>query len=225
MIIFHPNNVSPWIQAHKKEWKIFVPFVLTAISIVTLHLLLHPVRILGMDTSVFYMDEKYTLASFFSVTTAFLIGFLSLSRISPRKQTLREKSIETAYGLFFLILSFDEYFEVHEYITTIIKQYFHNGEIMGVLANASWMFPLSIVIVAIFILLIVKIVTSKKDVQTPMIAGCMSFILVLAFELLGSITYGQPIYVAFVAAEEGMEMIGISFFLLATLIEERKQYH
>lgn len=214
--------MDAWIRKYNREWTLFVFFALTALGIVLLHFLFHPVRILGMDTSLFYMDEKYTLASFFSVTTAFLIGFLSLCRVCPYKRTLKEKSIEIGYGMFFLILSFDEYFEVHEYITTLIKGYFHQGELIGLLAQASWIFPLSLVIIAIFFILIIKISTAGRDVRIPMVLGCVSFVTVLVCELLGSVTYGESIYLVFVAIEEGMEMLGISFFLLASSVEEKK---
>lgn len=197
----------------------FLVFAGTAVGITLLHLLFHPIRVLGMDTSIFYMDEKYTLAAFFSVVTAFLIGFLSLSRVAPAQPKGNKRLLETAYGLFFLILSLDEYFEVHEYITTLVKSYFHNGELIGLLANASWIFPLSLCIGVIFILLTMKILQAAHNVRIPMILGACSFMIVLALELLGSIAYGQSVYVIFVAMEEGMEMIGISFFLLATLQE------
>lgn len=52
-----------------------------------------------------------------------------------------------------------------------------------------------------------------------MIFGSLCFLAVLVFELFGSATYGHDVYVYFVAIEEGMEMIGVSFFLMATLIE------
>jgi hypothetical protein len=46
--------------------------------------------------------------------------------------------------------------------------------------------------------------------------------LVLVLELAGSGTYGKHIYLYFVAAEEGLEMMGMSFFLLAALLENHK---
>ncbi len=53
-----------------------------------------------------------------------------------------------------------------------------------------------------------------------MLIGAFCFLRVLIFELLVSATYGKDIYVYYVALEEGLEMIGESFFLLAALIKK-----
>src|SRR5690606_28744914 len=108
------------LMTKSKEFNIFLAFFVTAIFIVILHLLFHPVRVLGMDTSIFYMDEKYTLAAFFSTVTAFLVGFLNLTKVENVKNKTK-RFVNTIYGLFFLTLAFDEYFEVHEYTNTLIK--------------------------------------------------------------------------------------------------------
>jgi hypothetical protein len=173
-----------------------------------------------MDTSIFYMDEKCTLAAFFITVTAFLVGCLSLSRALSLKK-LRQKIIDTGYGLFFIILALDEYFEIHEYTNTVIKTSFKEEGILKTLANFSWIFPLSLIITAVFILLLIKIKTVRKKIRMPLILGSLSFLTVLIFELLGSTTYGQNIFLYFVAIEEGLEMIGASFFLLAGLMEAK----
>ncbi|MBP8591128.1 hypothetical protein KBI33_01505 [Candidatus Shapirobacteria bacterium] len=59
-----------------------------------------------------------------------------------------------------------------------------------------------------------------KPVCLPMLIGAFCFLRVLIFELLVSATYGKDIYVYYVALEEGLEMIGESFFLLAALIKK-----
>ncbi|MBP8591129.1 hypothetical protein KBI33_01510 [Candidatus Shapirobacteria bacterium] len=51
----------------------------------------------------FYMDEKYTLAAFFSTVTAFLTGHLSLANIKKGEPNGR-KIVDLAYGFFFIIL-------------------------------------------------------------------------------------------------------------------------
>lgn len=213
--------MKQWMRTYKKEINIFFICMLFAFCIVVFHLLFHSVRLLGMDTSIFYMDEKYTLASFFTTVIAFLVGYISLSCVYPNIKIMREKIIEFGYGVFFLLLAFDEYFEVHEYINTLIKGYLHQGELMGLLANISWIFPLSVIVLCVFVLLFIKIFYSPMQIKIPMIVGCCCVITVLIFELLGSITYGQHIYVYFVAAEEGMEMMGVTWFLLASLIETK----
>lgn len=209
-------------RKYHQQFLVFLIFLFLAFLIVILHLLFHPVRVLGMDTSIFYMDEKYTLAAFFTTITAFLVGYLSLVNAVSSKIKFINKIVNIGYGLFFVILSIDEYFEIHEYINAIIKLGFKEKGKLGALVNFSWVFPLFIIIMAIFTLLLVKIKKTEKEINKPLILGCLSFLVVLLFELLGSATYGQNIYLYFVAVEEGMEMVGISFFFLATIIETRK---
>lgn len=201
---------------------VFSIFFIIVLLIVLFHLLFHPIRVFGMDTSIFYMDEKYTLAAYFSTITAFIIGFLALTNISKTKSKLNKLS-DISFGLFFLILSFDEYFEVHEHTNTMIKNILKTDNLLASLAHLSWIFPLSIIIFFVFFLLIIKIKNSSKVVRLPFIFGCVSFGTVLIFEILGSSTYGQNIYLYYVAAEEGLEMIGVTFFLLGVLIENEKK--
>lgn len=205
-------------KSSKKAYCTFYLFLFIAFLIVVLHLLFHPIRVLGMNTSIFYMDEKYTLAAYFSTITAFLTGYLSF--ISAFGKTgKKQKLASLAFALFFLILSFDEYFEVHEYANTIIKKISNTNSLLGQLAHLSWVFPLSVIIIFVFYLFFLKFLHSPKIVRHPIILGCICFALVLIVEVLGSATYGQNIYLYFVAIEEGLEMVGVSFFLLSVLLE------
>lgn len=206
---------------YKEAYLVFFVFIFTSFLIVALHFLFHPVRVLGMDTSIFYMDEKYTLASFFTCVTAFFVGFLSVINTTQKRQKLRKSVFDLGFSLFFIILSIDEYFEIHEYVNNTIKLELNEGTILKNLSSFSWVFPLSFIIFTVFILLVGKIINeSKTEIKKPLVLGTLCFILVLVFELAGSATFGNNIYLYFVAFEEGLEMIGVSFFLLATLIEK-----
>jgi hypothetical protein len=205
---------------HQQEFIIFLIFLFLALFIVILHLLFHPIRVLGMDTSIFYMDEKNTLAAFFSTVTAFLVGYLAFLNISKNKIKLR-KIININYGLFFILLALDEYFEIHEYVNIIIKSSLKEEGIFKILSDFSWIFPLFLVIILVFSLLLIKIKLTTEEIRKPIIIGVFCFLFVLIFELFGSATYGQNIFLYFVAIEEGLEMIGVSFFLLAGLIEKK----
>lgn len=207
-------------RLYRPELITFGLFFSIAVIIVILHLLFHPFRVLGMDTSIFYMDEKYTLAAFFLTITAFLVGYLTLTNLTKIQKNIKWFA-SVVYGLFFVGLALDEYFEIHEYANTLVKAVITTDGPAKTLANLSWIFPLSFIILAVFILLIVKIKHSTANIRLPMILGGLSFVVVLIFELLGAATYGQDIYVYFVAIEEGMEMIGASFFLLAALLDRR----
>lgn len=199
--------------------KLFFIFFSTALGIVLLHILFHPVRVLGMDTSIFYMDEKYTLASFFSTVTTMLIGYIALTnRIKIHE--LKKKVISNAFGIFFILLSFDEYFEVHEYINTLIKSAITENGMMKTLSTFSWIFPLFLIITGVLVVFFLKLKFSANEVKKPLMIGICCYVVVLIFELLGSATYGNNIYIYFVAVEEGMEMIGSAYFLLAVLIEK-----
>ncbi len=213
--------MKKFIRLYKPQIIACSPFFVIALIIVVLHLFLHPVRVLDMSTSIFYMDEKHTLAALFLTLTSFLVGYLILVNLVNKKNKT-ERLINLFYGLFFIILSIDEYFEVHEYANTLVKAAIKNDGIGKSLTNWSWIFPLSLIILAVFVLFIVKIKNLKPNARLPIILGTLSFGLVLIFELLGAATYGNNIYVYFVAIEEGMEMIGISFFLLAVLVENKK---
>lgn len=200
----------------------FLLFLFTSLTIVALHLLYHPIRVLGMDTSIFYMDEKYTLAAYLTTITAFLIGFLNLTQVFPYQKTLKRRLINLSFGFFFLFLSFDEYFEVHEHANTLVKASLASQEtLFATLANLSWIFPLSLLILIAFGLFIAKIILVQKLPRRLYILGSLAFALVLVFELLGSSTYGQNIYLYYVAIEEGLEMVGTSLFLYGTLLEAK----
>lgn len=214
-------TIISFFKSFRQEIIIFSIIFIAALIITILHLSFHPNRVLGMDTSIFYMDEKYTLASFFSVVTAFLVGYTALTNIRVRGFGFISLA-NIAYGLFFIILAIDEYFEIHEYANTIIKTNLKEEGIAHTLSNLSWIFPLSIIIIIVFLLILAKIKFSDKLVRIPMLVGMFCFLLVLIFELLGASTYGQDIYVYYVAVEEGLEMAGISFFLLAVLMEKTK---
>ncbi|MBN1915786.1 hypothetical protein JW796_02205 [Candidatus Dojkabacteria bacterium] len=164
------------------------------------------------------MDEKYTLASYFTSITAFITGYTALSAMILQKQK-KIKIQNIVFGLFFLILSLDEYFEIHEYANSLAKSALKGTGMFSSLANLSWLFPLSIIILAVFAFLITKIVKAGGLARKAMIAGSVCFFVVLVFELFGSLTYGQNIYLYFVAVEEGLEMIGVSFFLLGILVD------
>lgn len=210
-----------FLKKYKSEIKIFIYFIFFALLTVLLHLLFHPVRVLNMDTSIFYMDEKYAIAAFFSTITAFLVGFISLININllPKKTIKRISAI--GYGLLFIILSIDEYFEIHEFINDTIKNNLKTGNLIKTLSSQSWIFPLIFIIAIVFTLLFIKVKSSPSDIKKVILIGTFCFSLVLIFELFGSVTYGQNIYVYFIAIEEGLEMIGVSFFLLASLIENK----
>jgi hypothetical protein len=187
-------------------------------TIVCLHFLLHPVRVLGMDTSLFYLDEKYTLATFFSVTVSFLTGYLFLQH-APFAKTRLHRAANTAFAVFFLALSFDEMFEVHEFANTLIKQILGQTHVFGSLAHFSWIFPLAGLILLSFFLMAVKVRLSHPRVAGIILAGITCYGIVLVLELIGSASFGRPEYLIYVGLEEGMEMTGTALMFMAARTE------
>ena len=199
---------------------IFLIFLSTAFLIVLLHFLFHPIRALGMRTSIFYMDEKVTLSAFYTIVTAFVTGFLSLMLVDKLKNQ-KEKLFWSALGVFFLILSIDEYLEIHEYVNTLVKLTLKKESFAGQLAHLSWIFPLFLVILAFFSLFLWGIINEKKpQVKSALMKGAFCFGIVLILEILGALTFGKHIYLYLVAIEEGAEMLGTAFFLLGVLNKE-----
>lgn len=202
------------------EVRAFGVFLATALVIVGLHLVFHPVRVLGMNTSIFYMDEKQTLAAFFTTVTAFLVGCLAI-RSSLRYEG-KKKLAGLVYGVFFFVLAADEYFEIHEYANTMIKEGVGEDGLIKNLTDQSWIYSLSVLVVLVFLMLVVKIRLSSIEVRNVLMLGLVCFLGVLTFEFLGSATYGLDVYVYLVALEEGLEMVGVSLFLLGSLLELKK---
>ena len=77
-------------------------------------------------------------------------------------------------------------------------------------------------VVLVFLMLVVKIRLSSIEVRNVLMLGLVCFLGVLTFEFLGSATYGLDVYVYLVALEEGLEMVGVSLFLLGSLLELKK---
>ena len=196
---------------------IFLIFLSAAFLIILLHFLFHPIRVLGMDTSIFYLDEKTTLSAFYMIAVCSLTGFLCLMIVDKLKNK-KEKLFWSALGVFFWILSIDEYFEIHEHVNTLVKLILKKESFAGQLAHLSWIFPLLLVIVSFFGLFLWGIVHEKNfQVKSALIKGTFLFVIVLIFEILGALTFGRHIYLYFCAVEEGSEMLGVAFFLLAVL--------
>jgi hypothetical protein len=195
---------------------IFAVFATAALIVVALHFLFHPVRVLGMNTSIFYMDERLTLAAFYTTVVAFMVGFLTLININ-RLKGMKERLLYSAYGMFFIYLAFDEYFEIHEYMNDLVKTHIADNPI-GQLAHLSWIYPLFALILIVFTVFAMLLVAEKNNKIKAYIAlGLLSYFFVIMFEFLGASTFGQDIYVTYVGIEEGLEMLGSAFFLAVVL--------
>ena len=215
--LFNGNiDLKKWNMKKDSRHLMFWCFLISALIIILFHFLFHPIRVLGMSTSIFYLDEQITLAAFFTIVVSFTTGYIALTH-HQKVKNLAERLIISCWGVFFIIMAMDEYFEIHEYINTLVKLNFKNSQI-GILANISWIFPLLTLILTVFAFWTYILIKEKQTkVKYPLMVGLVSFMLVLVFELLGSKAFGKNIYILYVGLEEGLEMVGSSFFYLATV--------
>lgn len=196
---------------------IFKLFLSTAGLITFFHFLFHPVRVFGWQTSIFYLDEKFSLGAYFTGSIEFLTAFIALNVVlSDRKK--RDKLLNGALGIFFFLLSFDEYFEIHEYLREVVAKLLVPSSSLGLLTQISWIFPFFLVIVSIFILLLYSVFTEhNKYIKKLFLIGMSLYVFVLVLEVVGGMLYGYPVYIIFVGLEEGAEMIAASVFLYAMM--------
>jgi hypothetical protein len=201
----------------KQSTAIFKIFLTFAGVIVFLHFLLHPVRIWGWQTSLFYLDEKFTFGTYYTVVTYFLASFFGLLATLRMKKG-REKILSGGLSAFFFLLSFDEFFEVHEYIREVIDKALTTGSFAEMLTRISWIFPFLLVIVGVFSLLLYSVFTEhNKKIRNLFMIGICLYAFVLVLEVFGGMLYGYPIYITFVGLEEGMEMASGAVFLYAMM--------
>jgi hypothetical protein len=239
---------------NKQHKNLIVALCIATVLIVIAHLLWHGVRVLDMSTSIFYMDEKLTLAAYLTTVLSFFVGLTVLSngiggkgksgckcvKMSKECKNKREVNaggcmcrcgkevdgkvsswrswvVNALYGSFFVWLSMDEHFEIHEYMNGVIKGW---DNMLGAWANTSWIFSLSLIILAVFVIFIMKYRDLSKVARRPFLYGLGLFVVILIFEMLGALSYGHDIYVYYVAVEEGAEMMSMVMFAAAALIEK-----
>ena len=198
----------------KKAPNIYLIF--TALTIF-LHFTLSWWKPLNKGQSIFYLDEQITTGMLLSVLGLFLTGVIYFINVEYQKSK-KQKLISQAFGLLFWALMLDEYFEMHEYLNTLIKDLLGNTSKLGVLSHLSWVFPLSIILLFIcgFILYSLKSETNKVA-KKSLIIGLILALTVLPLEVIGGSTYGNWYYVIFVGLEEGIELVAISFFMKSAL--------
>lgn len=195
------------------------------IIIALLHYTLMSEAVLGKPQSIFYMDEEITLASWFTSVLAFTTGYFFLRYSNELRKVASKTSTETKEGLitlftgiFFLLLSFDEYFSVHEYLNGLIKHNTVSDSIFNEIAEFSWMGPLSIIMLVVVWAFIQLIrIETFPDIKRSYVIGLLLFILVLILELTGGRLYGHWTYAWVVGLEETFEMFGIAMFLNGVL--------
>jgi hypothetical protein len=196
-------------------------FLLINLLIILTHFLFHNKKILGMDTSLFYLDETITTGSFFSTITLFFTGYFFL-QYGDQVKNKGKSFIYSITGLLFLALSLDEYFSIHEYLNFKVKHWIKFDGEFGPL-DSTWMVSLSfliLIVISVFIVLIKN--ETNKFAKYSYLTGLICFIIVLVFEVLGANNFEHLIYIFFTGIEEGLEMIGATFFLNGILLKQNE---
>lgn len=200
----------------KNNLKVFYSLLALNILILVLHGILRDTIILNKSYSIFDIDRQVTFASHFGTVVSFTIGLLTLLTLSYFREK-KDKIINTIIGIFFIILSYDEIIEIHEEANHYFKQFFKNDGIKDFIAF-NWIYPLIIPIIIIISVFILKVYREKnKAIKLQYIFGILSFVGVLFFELYSQQNYGHEVFDYLIIFEEGLEMFGVSLFLLATL--------
>lgn len=181
------------------------------LAVVASHFLFHPARLLGMSTSLFYLDEEFTLGALLMFCLTFYCGILALELFFSTKQTKY-----LIWLAIFWTLSLDEYFSIHEYLNDLLKRFLDPENGLAQLASKSWVLTLGILFLIPAGYILYHLVREKDQrVRNLFLLGLCFYILILLIEGMGGQTYGKDIYIFFVGIEEGMEMIGTIFFIEA----------
>jgi lipoprotein signal peptidase len=189
-------------------------YMLLVFAVLVLHFIFHSWHVLGRSYSIFYLDEEVTLATMLTSTLA-IVTAVAFFEFAYRVKKDRLKSV-TSYlaGFFFLALAADEYFSIHEYLNTAIR---NDGESLGAIqgvAETSWVFSLGIIILIVILGFLYYIWNEKdSEVQKSYRIGLLFFIFVIVMEPVGGYFFGEWFYLFLVGAEEVSEMLGICFFM------------
>lgn len=164
-----------------------------------------------MSTSLFYLDEEFTLGAMLMFCLTFYSGILALELFfSTRK---------VKYLLWlavFWTLGLDEYFSIHEYLNDVLKRFLDPENGIAQLASTSWVLTLGVLFLIPAGYIFYQALSEKeRNVRNLLLLGFCSYIAVLLIELVGAQTYGRDIYLFFIGIEEGLEMIGTIFFIEA----------
>ncbi len=137
-------------------------YLVIAFVIFLLHLFLNSFKPLGKEYSIFYLDEEYTIGVLFTSALTLITGLEFISYAV--KKFIKKNLIIFLSGFFFLALSIDEFFSIHETFNTYIRESVLNIEIVKSSAEVSWVFSL-LLLALIVIALLIMLVYKEKDFE------------------------------------------------------------
>lgn len=164
-----------------------------------------------MNTSLFYLDEEFTLGALLMFCLTFYAGVLALELFFSTK-----KYKYLIWLAIFWTLALDEYFSIHEYLNDLLKRYLDPDNGIAQLASTSWVLTLGLIFLIPAGYIFYQILIEKnKHARTLILLGLFVYILILFIEVIGGQTYGEDVYLTFVGIEEGLELVGTIFFVEA----------
>lgn len=210
-------------ESHAK--RLLKLLICVEIGMVLLFLLDHYFVFLGRPHATFDLDDERSLSAWFSSTQLFMIGFLFLTQhFSVQYDTKIPLKLLTFVGLGFIFLSIDESVMIHEKLNTQLSSVLWLPKFKG--GNGIWISVYALMLMFMLVLL-------KKDIINIWQLYIKEFLLfILGASLIGIgavlleiIGYeylkyqtSQNGYKLEVAFEEGLEMLGASIILYATML-------
>ena len=202
------------------------------VTLVGLHILavgaavLFPGPVLQGIREVFDLDQERNLPSKFSALQLALasVMLVVLSR-KTRGSPTRDRGYWLALAVVFAYLTIDEYFSIHERMTTPVISRFGSGNV----PLRAWLIPYAILVSAFGVSFVRFWWRQPQAIRWQLAVAASIYIGGgMGLELVGSwlaetVGEASPLYLLEVVVEESMEMIGVALFIrtLATLIQAR----
>ena len=221
------------IKLPVKPFKIVLPLGITAFLLVITSIGTQLIKfIFGLDIlfNLFYLDREQNIPTYFSalllIIAALLLGFIA---ILNRKKGISHISEWTILSLGFLVMAFDEAFQVHEKMIVPVRSLIGAGN-FGFFYYA-WVIPgiLLIVFLGIYFFRFFMDLSQKTRINF-LIAAILFVGGAVGMELIGgryAELYGvnNLTYSMIACVEEGLEMAGVIIFIRALLIYFQDNYH
>jgi hypothetical protein len=168
----------------------------------------------------FYFNGEANVPAFYSALGISLCGFLllligDLTIERQRGQSLGWKML----GYIFIFLALDEFFSIHEGLTTFSRNMIGGTSVAGGYLNYAWVIPYFILFGGVFLLLTKFFLKLPNATKIQFFVSCLVFLSgAIGMELIGGrheLFYGTDNlnYFLLVTLEELLEMIGIIIFI------------
>lgn len=205
---------------------IFFVIFLT-VGFLSISFIFEPSRI---SFAVFNLSGEKNVPATFSAAQLFLVGIVFLSfACQPKNLNSPPPFFISILGLGFIYLSFDEFFSIHEAITVALKEVEMMPRFKG--NHGIWVAPYLMIGLVFFVLSFGQFLKLWKNYRREtivMASGLALFLLgavvmeVIGYQYLMDESSPKYLYKLEVAAEEFLEMLGISIVLYGAALLHQK---